>query len=55
MVIALVQRVSGLVTGVTAYISLRYLVRYSRIRTHAPFAIYCPAAGFASIMRFTAL
>jgi len=42
-------------TGVTAYISLRYLVRYFQTRTLIPFAIYCLAAGFASIVRFTVL
>jgi undecaprenyl-diphosphatase len=47
--------VGFVLTGVTAYISLRYLVRYFQTRTLIPFAIYCLAAGFASIVRFTVL
>jgi len=37
---------------VTAYLSVRYLVRYFRTRTLTPFAIYCLLAGFASIVHF---
>jgi undecaprenyl-diphosphatase len=44
--------VGFIVTGVTAYISLRFLVRYFRTRTLTPFAIYCLLAGAASIVRF---
>jgi undecaprenyl-diphosphatase len=44
--------VGFVVTGVTAYISVRWLVRYFKTRTLTPFAIYCLAVGFASIVRF---
>ena len=40
------------VTGITAYFSVRYLVRYFETRTLTPFAIYCLIAGAASIVRF---
>ena len=45
--------VGMLVTGVAAYLSVRYLVRYFRTRTLRPFAIYCLILGAASILRFT--
>jgi undecaprenyl-diphosphatase len=44
--------VGFVITGVTAYLSVRYLVRYFRTRTLTPFAIYCLVAGLASIVRF---
>ena len=44
-----------LVTGVAAYLSVRYLVRYFRTRTLRPFAVYCLALGAASILRFALL
>jgi undecaprenyl-diphosphatase len=41
------------ITGITAYLSVRYLVRYFRTgRTLTPFAIYCLLVGLASIIRF---
>ncbi len=40
------------VTAVTAYLSVRFLVRYFQTRTLTPFAIYCLAFGAASILRF---
>jgi undecaprenyl-diphosphatase len=47
------QVVVGMVTtGVTAYLSVRFLVRYFETRTLTPFAIYCLIAGGASILRF---
>jgi len=46
--------VGFLVTGVTAYLSVRYLVRYFETRTLTPFAIYCLVAGAASFVRFAA-
>jgi undecaprenyl-diphosphatase len=46
--------VGFVVTAVTAYISLRYLVRYFQTRTLRPFAIYCLVVGLASIVRFAA-
>jgi undecaprenyl-diphosphatase len=46
--------VGFVLTGVTAYISVRFLVRYFETRTLKPFAVYCLAVGFASIVRFAA-
>jgi undecaprenyl-diphosphatase len=46
--------VGVLVTGVAAYISVRFLVRYFRTRTLTPFAVYCLLAGSASLVRFAA-
>ena len=40
------------VTAITAYLSVRYLVRYFQTRTLTPFAIYCLALGALSIARF---
>jgi undecaprenyl-diphosphatase len=44
--------VGSLVCGVTAYISVRFLVKYFETRTLTPFAIYCLIAGGLSILRF---
>jgi undecaprenyl-diphosphatase len=44
--------VGFVICGVTAYVSVRYLVRYFRTRTLTPFAVYCLLAGFASIVHF---
>jgi undecaprenyl-diphosphatase len=46
--------VGFLVTGIAAYISVRYLVRYFQTRTLTPFAIYCLAVGAVSFVRFAA-
>jgi undecaprenyl-diphosphatase len=46
--------VGVLITGVTAYFSVRYLVRYFETRTLRPFAIYCLVAGAVSLVRFVA-
>ena len=40
------------VTAISAYLSVRFLVRYFQTRTLTPFAIYCLAFGAASILRF---
>jgi undecaprenyl-diphosphatase len=40
------------VTAVSAYLSVRFLVRWFQTRTLTPFAIYCLAVGAASIARF---
>ena len=45
--------VGFLITGITAYFSVRYLVRYFETRTLTPFAIYSLAVGAASLLRFT--
>jgi undecaprenyl-diphosphatase len=46
--------VGFVVTGVAAYLSVRYLVRYFETRTLTPFALYCLIAGGVSIVRFAA-
>lgn len=46
--------VGSLVCGVTAYFTVRFLVRYFETRTLTPFAVYCLIAGAASLLRFTA-
>ncbi len=43
----------SLVAGIAAYLSLRFLTRYFETRTLTPFAIYCVAAGLASLARLT--
>jgi undecaprenyl-diphosphatase len=40
------------VTAITAYLSVRFLVRWFQTRTLTPFAIYCLVFGAASILRF---
>lgn len=44
--------VGAIITGITAYLAVRFLVRYFRTRTLLPFAIYCLAAGVISMVRF---
>jgi undecaprenyl-diphosphatase len=39
---------------VTAYFSVRFLVRYFERHTLTPFAIYCLVAGAVSLVRFAA-
>jgi undecaprenyl-diphosphatase len=46
--------VGFVVTGVAAYLSVRFLVRYFEAHTLKPFAIYCVIAGAVSLVRFTA-
>jgi undecaprenyl-diphosphatase len=46
--------VGFVITGVTAYLSVRFLVRYFERHTLRPFAIYCLIAGGASLIRFAA-
>jgi undecaprenyl-diphosphatase len=41
--------VGSLFSGVGAYVSVRFLVRYFQTRTLTPFGIYCLIAGFASL------
>jgi len=41
-----------IVCGITAYLSIRFLLRWFETRTLTPFAIYCLAAGALSILRF---
>ncbi len=44
--------VGVVVCGITAYLSVRFLVRYFETRTLTPFAIYCLIAGGASVVHF---
>jgi undecaprenyl-diphosphatase len=44
--------VGVIITGITAYLSVRFLVKYFETRTLTPFAIYCLVLGAASILRF---
>jgi undecaprenyl-diphosphatase len=46
--------VGVLITGITAYLSVRFLVRYFETRTLAPFAVYCLIGGAVSLVRFLA-
>jgi undecaprenyl-diphosphatase len=41
------------VTAITAYLSVRFLVRYFQTRTLTPFAIYCLAFGAVSVIHFS--
>ena len=40
----------SIVSGVAAYLSVRFLMKYFRTRTLYPFAIYCLAFGLASVI-----
>jgi undecaprenyl-diphosphatase len=40
----------SLASAVSAYVAVRYLVRYFQTRTLTPFAIYCTAAGLAGLI-----
>jgi undecaprenyl-diphosphatase len=42
--------VGSLLSGIGAYLSVRFLVRYFRTRTLTPFAIYCVVVGIGSIV-----
>jgi undecaprenyl-diphosphatase len=42
----------ALCAGVTAYLAVRFLMRYFETRTLTPFAIYCLVAGTASALYF---
>jgi undecaprenyl-diphosphatase len=44
--------VGCVICGITAYLSVRYLVRYFETNTLTPFAIYCLVVGAASFVRF---
>ena len=41
--------VGSVLSGVGAYVSVKYLVRYFQTRTLTPFGIYCIIAGLASL------
>jgi undecaprenyl-diphosphatase len=40
----------SILSGIGAYVSVRFLVRYFRTRTLTPFAIYCVVFGVASVL-----
>jgi undecaprenyl-diphosphatase len=42
--------VGSILSGVGAYVSVRYLMKYFRTRTLTPFAIYCLVFGLGSII-----
>ncbi|WP_194911631.1 undecaprenyl-diphosphate phosphatase [Catenulispora rubra] len=44
--------VGALLSGIGAYLSVRFLVRYFETRTLTPFAAYCSLAGIASLVVF---
>ena len=46
--------VGSIITGITAYVTVRFLVRYFETRTLTPFAVYSLIAGAASLIRFAA-
>jgi undecaprenyl-diphosphatase len=45
--------VGSLLSGIGAYVSVRYLVRYLRTRTLTPFGVYCLIFGTASLAYLT--
>jgi undecaprenyl-diphosphatase len=46
--------VGFVLTGLAAYFSVRFLVRYFEVHTLRPFAIYCVVVGGVSLIRFAA-
>jgi undecaprenyl-diphosphatase len=42
--------VGSILSGVGAYLSVRYLMKYFQTRTLTPFAIYCVVFGLGSII-----
>lgn len=42
--------VGSILSGVGAYLSVRFLTRYFRTRTLYPFAVYCLVVGLGSII-----
>ncbi len=45
--------VGSILSGIGAYLAVRYLTRYFETRTLTPFAIYCTLAGLASLTYLT--
>jgi undecaprenyl-diphosphatase len=46
--------VASILSGVGAYVSVRFLVRYFQTRTLTPFAIYCVVIGLGSVIYLSA-
>ena len=44
--------VAALCAGVTAYFSVRFLMRFFETNTLLPFAVYCGVAGFSCLVYF---
>jgi len=44
--------VGVVITGITAYLSVRFLVKYFETKTLTPFAYYCLVVGAISVIRF---
>lgn len=44
--------VGVIICGITAYLSVKFLVKYFETRTLTPFAIYCLIAGIVSVVHF---
>jgi undecaprenyl-diphosphatase len=42
--------VGSLLSGIGAYLSVRFLVKYFKTRTLTPFAVYCMVVGIGSII-----
>jgi undecaprenyl-diphosphatase len=42
--------VASILSGVGAYVSVRFLIRYFQTRTLTPFAIYCVVFGLGSVI-----
>jgi undecaprenyl-diphosphatase len=45
--------VGSIVSGIGAYVSVRFLMKYFKTRTLTPFAIYCLVAGLGSFLYLT--
>jgi len=45
--------VGSILSGIGAYLALRFLVKYFQTRTLTPFAIYCVLAGLGSAIYLT--
>ena len=43
----------SVLSGIGAYLAVRFLTRYLDRRSLRPFGVYCLVAGFASLLRFT--
>jgi undecaprenyl-diphosphatase len=42
----------SIAAGISAYVAVRFLMRFFETRTLTPFAVYCLIAGGLSIIRF---